>query len=104
MKTKRIQLKRSKGWRLPPNTVVVARPSKWGNPWRVGRWSSSLQRHMSNADAVLRFRTELMAAEAGNFRALREAAKTELRGKNLACWCAPGTPCHADVLLEIANT
>jgi hypothetical protein len=28
---------------------------------------------------------------------------TELRGKNLACWCKPDQPCHADVLLELAN-
>lgn len=34
---------------------------------------------------------------------MRLDAKTLLRGKNLACWCKPGTPCHADVLLEIAN-
>jgi hypothetical protein len=33
----------------------------------------------------------------------REAARLELAGKNLACWCKPGEPCHADVLLEIAN-
>lgn len=32
-----------------------------------------------------------------------ERIKAELRGKNLACWCRPGDPCHADVLLEIAN-
>jgi hypothetical protein len=30
-------------------------------------------------------------------------ARRVLRGKNLACWCKPGEPCHADVLLEIAN-
>jgi hypothetical protein len=36
-KPRRIQLSRKKGWRLPSNTVVVSRPSKWGNPWRVGK-------------------------------------------------------------------
>lgn len=36
MKLQRIQLQRTKGWKLPPNTVVVARPSRWGNPYRVG--------------------------------------------------------------------
>ncbi|WP_425065571.1 DUF4326 domain-containing protein [Reyranella sp.] len=33
----------------------------------------------------------------------REEIRKALRGKNLACWCKPGSPCHADVLLEIAN-
>lgn len=33
----------------------------------------------------------------------KDEVKTALRGKNLACWCRPGQPCHADVLLEIAN-
>lgn len=89
---KRIQLSRKKGWRLPPNTINVARPSKWGNPFRVeeyGRWG-----------AVDRFRV---------FMTLRPAVRgkmlnvEELRGKNLACWCGPDQLCHADVLLELAN-
>lgn len=32
---RRIQLRRTKGWRIPPSTVVVARPSMWGNPWKA---------------------------------------------------------------------
>jgi len=89
----RIQLSRKKGWRLPPDTVVVSRPSKWGNPFVV-------QNATSRADAVAAFRARWLAAlEAApgidNFAALR--------GKNLACWCPLDQPCHADVLLELAN-
>jgi hypothetical protein len=35
--------------------------------------------------------------------ALTPPDPSELRGKNLACWCKPDQPCHADVLLELAN-
>lgn len=103
MKPKRIQLSRKNGWRMPPNTVVVSRPSKWGNPWKVGNWSSTLQRNMSPTDACRRFETELLHQVGGHFQWMRENAPNELRGKNLACWCKLGTPCHADILLAMAN-
>lgn len=97
----RIQLRRTKGWRMPENTVVVARPTKWGNPFRADE-------QMNVAGAVMAYRIGLRAA------ALRGLGWTgwaqrildtlpDLRGKNLACWCPPGQPCHADVLLELAN-
>ncbi len=77
---------------MPPNTVYVGRPTKWGNPYMGG--SSGWDR--------------LEAINAYNRRVTRitefaEAARAELRGKNLACWCPLGQPCHADVLLEVAN-
>ena len=89
----RIQLKRTKGWRLPPNTVSVARPTRWGNPWRVGEDGDA-------QECVDRYRAAVRTGWA--------AIALELRGKNLACWCPlpkPGEPdvCHAAVLLEIAN-
>ena len=92
----RIQLRRAKGWRKPPNTVVVARPTKWGNPYRIGRGGV-----VSNDDAVEQFRAWLDRMEA--CETVRAEIVRQLRGKNLACWCALDQPCHADVLLEIAN-
>ena len=92
----RIQLSRKKGFKLPPNTVVVSRPSKWGNPYKVAEFSGSAERKVELAVACF----EQMVATNRDFRIL---AKQELRGKNLACWCKPGQPCHADVLLKIAN-
>jgi hypothetical protein len=86
----RIQLSRRKGWRLPPNTVAVARPGKWGNPFKIGEPGIP-----DAAAAVAAFR------EFAGPR--RDDIRRELRGKNLACWCRPGEPCHGDVLLEIAN-
>lgn len=106
----RVQLSRAKGWRLPPNTVNLARgPGRaFGNPFIVGRHGT--------ADAcVSRFRdllTGLVRMYPVPCPSYLEqvAAKDiiltrlpELRGKNLACWCEPGERCHADVLLELAN-
>lgn len=91
---RRIQLSRRKGWRKPGNTVVVARPSKWGNPFLVNHYLSAEQ-------AVAAYRLYLFTDQVGAFT--REGARRCLRGKNLACWCKPGAPCHADVLLEVAN-
>lgn len=88
----RIQLSRKKGWRKPENTVVVARPTQYGNPFPV--------RDGDRARAVSLF--EQSAIGFGDFTA--ERIRAELAGKNLACWCPLDEPCHADVLLEIANS
>lgn len=89
---KRIQMSRQRPWRAEnPDAVIVARPSKWGNPFRV-------RKGRDVARAVEMFRTLLVADER-----LRERAVSELAGRDLACWCPLSDPCHADVLLEIAN-
>jgi hypothetical protein len=88
---KRIQRKRTKDWKMPPNTVYVGRPTRWGNPYRV---------HEGNRQqAVGLFLQSIMTMP----MSLAEV-KAELRGKDLACWCRLDQPCHADVLLEIANS
>lgn len=81
----RIQLRRTKGWRMPPNTVKVDRTTRWGNPYLP-------------PNAIENFRAYAAALAADGCDWL-----VPLRGKNLACWCRPGSPCHADVLLELAN-
>ena len=95
MKPKRIQLKRTEGFRLPPNTVIISRPSKWGNPFRVSDG-------LTQQEAKEAF--EQLMETGGVAYCNAENAKCQLRGKNLACWCKIGTPCHADVLLKIANS
>jgi hypothetical protein len=103
---KRVQLSRAKGWRMPPNTVKVDRTTKWGNPFIVSldgtraqcvQWLELLLGGMIH-----------MSSHAGHKRliAYRETVAKdigELRGKNLACWCRHDGPCHADVLLRLAN-
>lgn len=91
----RIQLSRRKGWRMPANTVVVSRPSKWGNPWTTSE-------RFGAADVVA-FYESWMTGDYDSSVLPNRPDVRELRGKNLACWCKPGEPCHADVLLELAN-
>lgn len=93
---KRIQLSRKRGWRKPDGAVVVSRPGKWGNPWRVGVKFGGMA-----GDCVKYFRAWIEQTEPG--RKLAENARRELRGKDLCCWCPLDQPCHADVLLKIAN-
>lgn len=92
---RRIQRKRTKGWRLPPNTVCVTRPGRWGNPYLP--CGKSLD---DRARALACFRVGLLSGRLGF---CVDDVRRELRGKNLACWCPLESPCHADVLLEIAN-
>lgn len=107
----RIQLKRTRGWHMPPNTRSVARPSKYGNPVRIiydnGQWlvvyrgfcrGAYLNRTTAARQAVVVYRSEVLTQE------LRRRARYELRGWNLACHCRLTDPCHADVLLEVANS
>lgn len=89
----RIQLRRTKGWRKPADALFVARPTRWGNPFRVGV-------HGSRAECVELYRAALETGELGfTSRDVQQA----LAGRDLACWCPTAEPCHADVLLEIAN-
>ena len=98
---KRIQRKRTKGWKMPANAVYVGRPTLFGNPWRVShrKFSGRPLAHTctSAAQAVAAFRGYVLASPR-----LMILARS-LRGKDLACWCPLDQPCHADVLLEIAN-
>jgi len=110
----RIQLSRRKGWRKPAGTVTVARPSQWGNPFKVGssvrvgvyEFSDDLHRVdiRDRAHAVEIYRRWL--AGRGD---IQEQARVALAGRDLACWCplvdsdGQPVPCHADVLLELAN-
>lgn len=101
MTTKRIQLSRAKGWRKPEGVVVVSRPSKWGNPFRVGDASPWGEHEpMTAKDAVEAYRYLLFGWEAN--AQVTAMARAELAGRDLACWCPLDAPCHADVLLEIA--
>ena len=87
---KRIQRRRTAGWRMPENAKSVARPSRWGNPFKVE------DSHQAAVDQFTQW-----VEQQGD---LMQAIRSELRGRDLACYCKPEQPCHADVLLRIANT
>jgi hypothetical protein len=86
----RIQLRRTKGWRLPVGAVRVARPGKWGNPFSVAEHGREQAIALFSA-----YLDQQLAAGALDIM--------ELRGKDLACWCRLDEPCHADVLIKRAN-
>ncbi|NKV70855.1 DUF4326 domain-containing protein [Rhodococcus hoagii] len=117
----RIQRQRTKGWRTPAGAVYVGRPSKWGNPYTP---KLLLERSIGYqlldekpsdaallADCVDAFRCDLTSGPDsswwwfGPHTTIVEisGALAELRGRDLVCWCPLDQPCHADVLLEIAN-
>lgn len=120
---KRVQMTRNHPWRAEhPDAVIVARPSKWGNPFKVTRMRDAVDGvlvwFVDDARDPLRpglasfgqGRSEwpermalVVAVEAFE----REVAPTldlaPLVGRDLACWCPLDQPCHGDVLLELAN-
>ncbi len=127
---KRIQRSRAKGWRMPEGAIYVGRPSRWGNPFALDVIHHAVACGLTTygtPGGAIRIADDLLArpewflttAEASVllFRRFVElmpsAARAELladlRGHDLACWCPLTTPmgnsmpCHADVLLELAN-
>jgi Domain of unknown function (DUF4326) len=96
---RRIQLSRSKGWRMPANTVKVDRSTRWGNP-------STLEQVKTREASIAQYVAWLageQAAPSGEQLPSRDEIRAHLRGRNLACWCPLDGPCHAGVLLAIAN-
>lgn len=148
---KRIQRRRTKGWRMPDGAVYVGRPSRWGNPFPLhGDWimwnavaiglhggpagrreaSVRLYRawltgasiptrtlddkptgwgiqfdngHTSTIDRQIIGVAEVAATWADPVTTPELPDLRPLRGRDLACWCPLDEPCHADVLLELAN-
>jgi hypothetical protein len=87
---------------MPENTVKVDRTTKWGNPWKIGEFGPLLRNPPDATGAVGLF-TAMLADPQMRWATNYPADLSELRGKNLACWCKLSEPCHADVLLELAN-
>lgn len=110
MTPRRIQRRRTKGYRMPEGAVYVGRPTKWGNPFKVeGAIEAGFAMCESEARKVCvdTFRDWLRGQwfwpHGEPQREALLASLDELAGKDLVCWCAPAAPCHADVLLEAAN-
>lgn len=103
---KRIQRKRTKGWRMPEGAVYVGRPSSWGNPFQVGEpfryFSLTHGWRVGVIGSVKHAATEFRIYLAGRID-MHEQVRRELGGKDLACWCPPEQACHADALLDLAN-
>ena len=111
---KRVQRKRTKGWKMPDNCVYVGRPTLWGNPFIHKDMSVAVEAYRE----LISSGTKSFAMGPGRLQfagnahpdtlhhAYPEFVKgfvRNLRGKDLACWCALNQPCHADILLELAE-
>lgn len=89
---------------MPPNTVSVTRPGKWGNPFKIGMvirepdTNDYITTLNTMADVLKWYRRYL------KYTNKHDEIVSELKGKNLACFCKEGEPCHADILLKIANS
>jgi Domain of unknown function (DUF4326) len=78
----------------PTFALFTVIPTKWGNPYKAGPGHNAAQ------EAVMLFRRDLTA---GVLSFTVDDVRRELNGRDLICWCKAGAPCHADVLLAIAN-
>ena len=82
-KTKVVHCKRGK------HDVYIGRPSKWGNPFVIGKDGTREQ-------VIQKYRNWLMTQPS------LLAALPELKGRTLGCWCSPDA-CHGDLLAELAD-
>ena len=107
-KPRRIQLSRARGWRIPPNTVKVDRSTRFGNPFIVGRQGNAalcvyLYGLLLGGYHCLSTGMECGRRQEAAYAAIKREGFKSLRGKNIACWCRLGEPCHGDLLLLLAN-
>lgn len=117
MKPQRVQLSRKAGFNLQQASKKlnglpakrITRPGPWGNPFTIDDTAAKygLDPDAAQVKAVelcgLWLRGKLDEKLSPGDPPSRADIRAELAGHNLACWCRPGTPCHADVLIELAN-
>lgn len=95
----RVQLKRSKGWKMPADTLKIDRTTRWGNPFTqrdCGSVAAAVAKHAAWMGGQI-------AAPDGREPPALADIRQALRGHHLACWCALDGPCHAELLLKLAN-
>lgn len=106
---------------MPTGAVYVGRPSRWGNPINISDLAAqhpslTIEQLASMAVAGFRDLVRVGTLTLPNWRRSDgqrgpitwhcpppEVIRAELAGRDLACWCAPDQPCHADILLDLAN-
>ncbi|MFI5687849.1 DUF4326 domain-containing protein [Streptomyces sp. NPDC051636] len=110
---RRLQRKRTKGWRAPADAKYVGRGTPWGNPYAIKQCGPTHAVIDTRTNGVIfgsKDQTEAHRVAVTWYRAwltsqpdLHAAARQQLAGRDLLCWCPPELSCHADVLLELAN-
>lgn len=102
----RIQRKRERGWRLPPNTICVTRPGPFSNPYKIG---DRFPEHLSiykwyGTGEITRDNCLLAFASYAEDRLLKEPEWLDpLLESDIACWCKVDEPCHGDIILELLD-
>lgn len=91
---KRIQRKRTRGWRMPSTAKYIGRPTKWGNPYKIGELGLLTREAVLNA--YEKWVRQTIHEEDSHFL-------DPLKGKDLVCFCSLDQSCHADVILKILN-
>lgn len=113
----RMQLSRKAGFNLQASSLAlnglparrITRPGPWGNPFTIEdtarRYGLSLDAAQAKAVELCRewLNGTLDPTLSTSPPPSRDHIRAELGGHNLACWCRAGTPCHADILIELAN-
>lgn len=106
----RLQLRRTRGWRLPEGAIKVDRTTRWGNPFRIDTNAG-----IAAVDAVAIYVRAMTCPGYPGCRGWHttwhyptpkpriDEIRAALGGHDLACWCKVGDPCHADWLLKTAN-
>ena len=89
---RRIHWRGGQGWPQAQNAIYVGRPTKWGNPYKIGPYTRQ--------EAVRFYERDLVS---GKLPFSVNDIVHELKGKDLICWCKPGHLCHADILITLAN-
>jgi len=118
---KRIQRKRTKGWKMPENAIYVGRPTKWGNPFKLspsgfvmlldprdGKWNKWSVTRNHDLQTIVNIYETWINGTIIFPEWMKPPDISELKGKDLACWCPiihknKYVPCHADILLSLAN-
>lgn len=106
----RIQRRRARGWRLPPGAKIVDRTSHFGNPFTVA--DATAEGFEDPQLTVVELHADWLAGHGRPVYLVKGRRYDrdwvlnhlhELRGRDLACPCPPGTPCHADTLIALVN-
>lgn len=117
---KRIQRRRTRGWTMPPGALYVGRPTIWGNPFLCVQkahgdelalklyenlfsgWNPSIVKSLSDEEVAEIYELHHAWLKRIGIHPL-EAAISDLRGRDLACWCPLDALCHGDILLQLVN-
>ena len=93
-----IHLARAVNLKTSEYDVYIGRPSKWGNPFSIGR-------HGTREEVIEKYEEWLLGARTAPDSSIPPSlteAKKELRGKRLGCFCFP-LPCHGNILARFVN-